>query len=72
MDLIEHVTHERSRREAVADRLRRLADELSRHNNVPFSRDGVPYEVEVPDEVDFTFEVEVGDRKSEIEIEIEW
>ena len=59
-------------REAVADRLRRLADELSRHNDVPFSHDGMRYVVAVPDEVDFTFEVEVSDTKSEIEIEIEW
>jgi amphi-Trp domain-containing protein len=72
MELIEHATKERLRREVVADRLRRLADELSRHNEVPFSRDGLRYHVAVPDEVDFTLEVEISDTKSEIEIEIEW
>jgi amphi-Trp domain-containing protein len=72
MELIEHTTKERLRREVAADRLRRLADELSRHNEVPFSRDGVRYQVAVPDEVDFTLEVEIDDTKSEIEIEIEW
>jgi amphi-Trp domain-containing protein len=72
VDLIEHATKERLKREAVADRLRRLADELSRHNEVAFSREGLRYRVAVPDEVDFTLEVEVGDEGSEIEIEIEW
>jgi amphi-Trp domain-containing protein len=72
MELIEHATKERLRREVVADRLRRLADELSRHNEVPFSRDGLRYHVAVPDEVDFTLEVEISDTESEIEIEIEW
>jgi amphi-Trp domain-containing protein len=72
MELIEHATNERLRREVVADRLRRLADELSRHNEVPFSRDGLRYRVAVPDEVDFTLEVEISDTKSEIEIEIKW
>lgn len=72
MELIEHATKERLRREEVADRLRKLADELSRHNEVAFSREGLRYRVEVPAEVDFTLEVEVGDEGSEIEIEIEW
>jgi amphi-Trp domain-containing protein len=70
--LIEHTTKERLSREAAAERLRELADQLSRHNEVSFSRDGVPYRVEVPDEVDLTLEVDVGGDKSEIEVEIEW
>jgi amphi-Trp domain-containing protein len=72
MELIEHAAKERMSREAAAERLRQLADELSRHNEVPFSRGGLRYRVEVPDEVDFTLEVEIGDTKSEIEVEIEW
>jgi amphi-Trp domain-containing protein len=72
MELIEHTTKERLRREEVADRLRTLADELSRHNELPFSREGMRYRVAVPDEVDFTLEVEIGDEGNEIEIEIEW
>ena len=72
MGLIEHTTKERLSREAAAERLRELADQLSRHNEVSFSRDGVPYRVEVPDEVDLTLEVDVGGDKSEIEVEIEW
>jgi amphi-Trp domain-containing protein len=70
--LIEHSTKERLSREAAADRLRELADQLSRHNEVSFSRDGLPYRVDVPDEVELTVEVEIGDDKSEIEVEIEW
>ena len=72
MGLIEHTTKERLSREAAADRLRELADQLSRHNEVSFSRDGLPYRVDVPDEVELTLEVDVGGDKSEIEIEIEW
>src|SRR5215207_8132819 len=72
MELIEHASRERLSREAAAERLRRLADELSRHNEVPFSREGMKYRVAVPDEVTFSLEVEVGDEKSEIEVEIEW
>ena len=72
MGLIEHSTEERLRREVVAERLRALADELSRHNEVAFVRDGVRYTVDVPDEVTFTLEVEVGDDGSEIEVELTW
>lgn len=72
MELIEHVTQERLRREEVADRLRSLADELSRHNEISFSREGLRYCVDVPDEVEFTLEVEIGGDGNEIEIELKW
>ena len=72
MDLIEHSSEERLRREAVADKLRELADELSRHNEVPFLRDGVRYAVKVPNEVTYRLEIEVGEEGSEIEVEITW
>jgi amphi-Trp domain-containing protein len=72
VELIEHATKERLGREAAAERLRRLADQLSRHNQVAFSRDGRRYTVDVPDEVEFSLEVEIGDDGSEIEVEIEW
>lgn len=71
MELIEHTTSERMRRETAAERLRALADELSRHNEVRFVRDGVRYSVDVPDEVELTMEIEVGE-ESEIEIELKW
>jgi amphi-Trp domain-containing protein len=72
VELIEHATKERLSREAAAERLRHLADELSRHNDVSFSRDGRRYTVDVADEVEFSLEVEIGDDGSEIEVEIEW
>lgn len=58
-------------REAAAARLRELADQLSRHNQVEFTRDGIRYAVKVPNEVELKVEIEVGD-ESEIEIEISW
>lgn len=72
MDLIEHVSEERLRREEAAARLRALADELSRHNEITFVREGVRYTVDVPDEVGFKLEVEVGSDGSEIEVELTW
>lgn len=72
MDLIEHVSEGRLRREEAAKRLRALADELSRHNEVSFEREGVRYTVDVPDEVQFKLEIEVGDDGSEIEVELSW
>lgn len=72
MGLIEHSSEERLSREVAAQRLRDLADELSRHNEVAFVRDGVRYTVAVPDEVHFTLEVEVGGDSSEIEVELSW
>ncbi len=72
MDLIEHEVEERLDRETAAQRLRELADELSRHNEVPFVRDGVRYSVKVPDEVTYTLEIEVDEDGSEVEIELSW
>lgn len=72
MTMIEHTTREHLRREDAAERLRQVADELSRHNELSFVRDGLQYRLEVPDDVVFTLEIEVGDEKSEIEIELSW
>lgn len=71
MELIEHEKKERLTREQAAQRLRDLADQLSRHNAVSFLRGGKAVTVAVPDEVELTVEVEVGE-KSEIEVEISW
>lgn len=71
MGLIEHETEERLRREEAAARLHALADELARQNEVSFEREGVRYKVDVPDEVTFSLEIEVGE-ENEIEIEIKW
>ena len=72
MSLIEHESEERLRREDAAARLRALADELSRQNKVTFVREGKRFTIEVPDEVEFSLEIEIGDDGSEIEVEIKW
>ena len=58
-------------REEAATRLRALADSLSKHNSVEFSREGGRVTVAVPDEVRLKVEVELGD-DNEIEIELTW
>ncbi len=72
MNLIEHSSEERLGREAAAQRLRELADELSRQNEVSFVQEGVRHTVDVPNEVTYSLEIEVGDDGSEIEIELKW
>lgn len=71
MGLIEFETSETMTREEAAAKLRDLADQLARHNQVTFEREGLRYTVDVPDRVTLNYEVEVGD-ESEIEIEITW
>jgi len=60
------------RREAAAAQLRELADQLSRHNQVEFVREGLRYSVRVPDEIELKLEIEIGGDGSEIEIELSW
>ncbi|HEX2062843.1 MAG TPA: amphi-Trp domain-containing protein [Acidimicrobiales bacterium] len=72
MELIEYEVEERLDRETAAQRLRELADELSRHNEVPFVKEGVRYSVKVPDEVTYSLEIEVDEDGSEVEIELSW
>ncbi len=72
MSLIEHSSEERLTREAAAQRLRDLADELARQNEVSFVQEGVRHTLDVPNEVTFTLEIEVGEDGSEIEIELNW
>jgi amphi-Trp domain-containing protein len=70
-ELLEVTETETLSREAAAARLRALADQLSRHNQVEFMRDGLKFVAEVPDQVQLTVEIELGD-SSEIEVEIKW
>ena len=72
MRLIEHSVEAKLRREEAAERLRALADELSRQNKVTFVRDGKKFTVDVPDEVEFSLEIEVGGDENEIEVELKW
>lgn len=70
-DLIEVHETQRLRREEAAARLRELADQLARRNQVEFTRDGLRYTAKVPDEVELTVEIELGE-ENEIEVEITW
>ena len=72
MELIEHEEEERLTREEAAARLRDLADQLSRHNQVVFEAGGIKHSVKVPKEVTLSLEVEVGDEGGEIEVELRW
>ena len=58
-------------REEAAARLRDLADSLSKHNSIEFSRDGGRITVAVPDEVHLKVDVELGE-ENEVEIELTW
>lgn len=70
-ELLEVTETQTLSREAAAARLRELADQLSRHNQVEFVREGIRYTAKVPDQVELTVEIELGD-ESEIEVEIRW
>ena len=71
-DLLKSEESAQLSREAAAERLRALADQLARHNEVAFVREGVRYSVKVPDEVTFGLEIEVGEDGAEIEVELSW
>jgi amphi-Trp domain-containing protein len=70
-ELLEVTESQKLTREEAAARLRALADQLARHNQVEFTRDGVRYSAKVPNEVELTVEIELG-ADNEIEIEITW
>lgn len=72
MALLEIETKGQLRREEAAERLRLLADALSRHNQVEFTRDGIRYTVKVPDQVTYSLEIEVKEDGGEIEVELNW
>ncbi len=71
MDLFELDQTQRVSREEAAKRLHALADALARHNSVKFERNGHRITVEVPDEVELSVEVEIGE-ENELEIELSW
>ena len=72
MELIEVSAKQRLGREEVAGRLRELADQLARHNEVEFERGGIRFRAHVPDEVDVKFEFEIEDGATELELELSW
>ncbi|MDQ4144225.1 MAG: amphi-Trp domain-containing protein [Actinomycetota bacterium] len=70
-ELLEITEKQAMSREEAAARLRTLADQLARHNQVEFVRDGVRFTAKVPPEVEVKVEAEFGE-ESEIEIELTW
>lgn len=71
-ELIEIETELHLSREDAAALLRRLADSLSRHNEVEFTREGTQVRVAVPDEVDVGIEIEIDTDGGSLEVEISW
>ena len=70
-ELLEVTEKQTLSREAAAARLRAIADQLARHNQIEFVREGVRYSAKVPSQVELSVEIELGD-ESEIEIELKW
>lgn len=70
-ELLEITEKQTMSREGAAARLRTLADQLARHNQVEFVRNGMAFTAKVPAEVELSIEVEIGE-ESEIEIELNW
>jgi amphi-Trp domain-containing protein len=70
-ELLEVTETQTLSREAAAAKLRDIADQLSRHNAIEFLRGGVKYTAKVPNEVELSVEIELGE-ESEIEVEIRW
>lgn len=70
-ELLEITEKERMSREDAAARLRALADQISRHNQVEFVRNGMAFTAKVPAQVELSVEIEIGE-ESEIEIELNW
>jgi amphi-Trp domain-containing protein len=72
MEFLEISREERLSREEAARRLRALADDLARHNEVQFERDGTRVKLRVPDEIELKVELEVENGGTELEIELSW
>ena len=70
--ILEMETEETLNREELAARLHALADSLARHNEISFKREGIPYRIKVPDNVDVEVELEIDDDGTSLEIEISW
>ena len=59
-------------REEAADRLRAIADQLSKHNSLEFNQGGLKMTAKVPNQVEVEIEVEITTEGGELEIEISW
>lgn len=72
MSMLELKSTSTMRREEVAKQLRQIADSLERHNDLEFKLDGIRYTVDVPNEVSFEVELELGADGNEFEMELKW
>lgn len=72
MDIAKLTETSTIRREEAARRLHAIADELASGNGFVLERDGLRFDVAVPDEVHLKVEVEIESDEREIEIEISW
>jgi amphi-Trp domain-containing protein len=72
VDIFEVELKETLKREEVAERLRKLADMLARHNEIEFERGGMRFTVDVPDEVQLKLEIDIESDERELEIELTW
>lgn len=72
-EIFEHETTETMTREQAAARLRELADQLSRQNEVRIEHAGRDVVVTVPDQVELEVELEIEEGgESEVEISLSW
>lgn len=71
MELFEIEIEQRVNREEAAALLRRIADQLERHNEVVVEREGLRMRIGVPSALTMEVEVEIGEESS-IEIELSW
>ncbi|MCK6091561.1 amphi-Trp domain-containing protein [Micrococcus sp. HG099] len=72
-EIFEHETTETMTREQAAARLRELADQLSRQNEVRIEHAGRDVVVTVPDQVELEVELEIEEGgESELEISLSW
>ncbi len=71
-DLIELKEKTQVSREEAAGRLREIADQLARHNNLEFERGGMTIKAKVPDQVNLKLEFEISEDETEMEIELTW
>jgi amphi-Trp domain-containing protein len=72
MDNFEVERQETITRQEAATRLRRIANILSGEEEAAFERGGMRFEVQLPDELDFKVEIEMGSEEHELEIELKW
>lgn len=59
-------------REAAAQRLHEIADELASGNDIVLERRGARFVAKVPDEVALKVEFEMDDEDTEFEVELSW